>query len=265
VPQPSYRNNRNSAVISGDLNTADGDSFFIPVALDPSPVASVTPRSTSDVLNEVPKKTKDGDYFAIPKGSGSEKKTDSQSSTPHIAFQEKARHSSSEYENPPAKAPSRKLSKRDKRIPITGSPVVADERHSRAANGKSDEFKLQEAPKSKKFGGSRNNSQSGIKVENAARNSNGILPSTAESESPPGLSTGETDSTPRSSSQEVRFRDDDGSRPSPEPSRADSGNARAILRKELPPGAGRPREHSFTSCLYLCHCRAFTDLFSVHV
>lgn len=254
LPAPNYRNNRNSSIISGDMNTGDGEGFFIPVALDPSPIPSTTPRSTTDTLTETSKKSKEKDYFGVSKPSGTgatDKKTDSQASTPHIAFQEKGRQSnSSDYENPP-KEPSRKLSKsrNDKNAPSRSSPVTGEDRAARLSNGKNEEFKLQEAPKSKKLISSRSNSQSGITAENGTPKASGgvqrkdkdLIPGMAKSDSSPLLTAGDKTGTPRTS-QDLRFRDDDENRQSPDSSstsRADMNNSKTIARKDLPSGASR--------------------------
>ncbi|KAH8880637.1 RhoGAP-domain-containing protein [Thozetella sp. PMI_491] len=223
-PGSGYRNNRNSSILSGELNLGgDSDGFFIPVALDPSPAPSVTPRSTSDAFTEA-SKPKDKDYFGGPKSS-TEKRTDSQASTPHIAFQEKGRQPSSEYES--HERPTRKLSKRNR----SGQPsAMVDER--KISNGKIDEFKLQDAPKSKKALSGRSDSQSGISLENGIK-ANGLQQRNkdAMSESPPMLSPPEKVGTPRSSQD---------SRPSVDsPNSGRSDMPSKITRKELPTSASR--------------------------
>ncbi len=70
----------------------------------------MTPRSASDAFTDSSKKTRDKDYFSGSKPGALEKKPDSWASTPHIAFQEKNRQPSSEYDS--QDKPTRKLSKR---------------------------------------------------------------------------------------------------------------------------------------------------------
>ncbi|KAI1376952.1 RhoGAP-domain-containing protein [Hypoxylon crocopeplum] len=253
LPSRSYRNNRNSSIFSGsDVtgNNADDQSFFIPVALDPSPAPSATPRSTSEALAEPNKKPKDKDYFSLSKpAAGSERRDVSQSSTPHIAFQEKGRQSSFDYENPPPRDLNRKLSKSsrgDKNAPTKASPPAADDRSQKLANGKShpaDDFKLQEAPKSKKLNSRTASQSSAIPDSAGSRGSSGSgrkdkdgFPNLSMSESPQHLHTSDRTGTPRSS-QDSRLKDDDESRSNDSLATTISNNAKPIARKELPASA----------------------------
>ncbi|KAI1105156.1 RhoGAP-domain-containing protein [Jackrogersella minutella] len=256
LPSQSYRNNRNSSIFSGsDLpgnNTADDQSFFIPVALDPSPVPAATPRSATEALNESNKKAKDKDYFSISKqAAGSERRDTSQSSTPHIAFQEKGRQSSFDHESPPPRDLGRKLSKSsrgDKNVPSKPSPAQTDDRSQKLANGRShpaDDFKLQEAPKSKKTN-SRQDSQSNAvqdSVSSRGSSSSGRkdkdgFPNLSLADSPQVLHAADKTSTPRSS-QESRVKDDEEGRTNDSLSSSISNNAKPITRKELPATASR--------------------------
>jgi hypothetical protein len=255
-PQQNYRNNRNSTIMSGELSNGDSDGFFIPVALDQSPALSLTPQSISDTFTEASRKNKD--YFPPPPRSAaasSEKKAESQASTPHIAFQaqDKGRQASSDYESPqpPPERPARKLSKRtDRNGNPRPSPGAGEER--KPSNGKvsgSDEFKLQDAPKSKKLVSHRSNSQgsgsidiSGAKGSNGLQQRSNASPSSGMTESPPMLSPPDRSATPRSS-QDLRLRDEGEVRPSMD-SLASGGysegqSGKSIMRKELPPSASR--------------------------
>ncbi|KAI1410831.1 RhoGAP-domain-containing protein [Hypoxylon sp. FL1857] len=258
LPSQTYRNNRNSSIFSGsDLtsnNTTDDQSFFIPVALDPSPVPSATPRSTSEALNETNKKPKEKDYFSLSKpAAGSDRRDVSQSSTPHIAFQEKGRQSSFDYENPPPRDLGRKLSKSnrgDKNAPSKPSPATPEDR-SQKTNGRShpsDDFKLQEAPKSKKSN-SRTNSQSNAVQDSVSSRTSGSSSSSGRkdkdgfsnqsvTESPQHLHASDKTGTPRSS-QESRLKDDDEVRSNESLATSVSNNAKPITRKELPATATR--------------------------
>ncbi|KAK1834376.1 putative Rho-type GTPase-activating protein [Podospora conica] len=235
LPTQNYRMNRNSTIMSGELSTADGDGFFIPVALDPSPAMSVTPQSISETFSEATRKNQD--YFSAARSStsGGERRPESQASTPHIAFQDKGPHiafqdkgrqASSDYESPQQpERPSRKLSKRKP------APSVAGERKSAAGNSQTiDEFKLQDAPRTKKLVSQRRNSQS----------SNNMSPGSESNESPPMLSAPDREATPRSS-QDLRLREDVDMRPSMESTTSGRSepNPKAISRKEVPAGAGR--------------------------
>ncbi|KAI2617006.1 RhoGAP-domain-containing protein [Hypomontagnella submonticulosa] len=257
LPSQSYRNNRNSSIFSGSdvagSNTADDQSFFIPVALDPSPAPSATPRSTSEALVESNKKPKEKDYFSLSKpAAGSERRDVSQSSTPHIAFQEKGRQSSFDYENPPPRDLSRKLSKSsrgDKNAPSKPSPAPTDDRSQKPANGRphpADDFKLQEAPKSKKLN-SRTSSQSNAVQDSvgsrgsstSSRKDKDGFPNLSVSDSPQNLSAGDKTGTPRSS-QESRLKDEEEARANDSLSASVSNNnAKPIARKELPSTAAR--------------------------
>ncbi|KAI2611953.1 RhoGAP-domain-containing protein [Hypoxylon sp. NC1633] len=256
LPSQSYRNNRNSSIFSGSdiagSNAADDHSFFIPVVLDPSPAPSATPRSTSENLGESNKKHKEKDYFSLAKQpAGSERRDISQSSTPHIAFQEKGRQSSFDYETPPPRDLNRKLSKSsrgDKNGPSKVSPPSStDDRPQKMTNGRShpaDDFKLQEAPKSKKMN-SRTDSQSNVTqdsvVSRGSSSSSGRkdrdgFPNLSMTDSPQILHAGDKSSTPRSS-QDSRLKDDDEVRSNDSLATSISNNAKPIARKELPPTA----------------------------
>jgi Rho-type GTPase-activating protein 1/2 len=253
LPPTNYRNNRNSSIISSSDGTGiDGDSFFIPVALDPSPALTSTPRSTSETLSDSSKKTKDKDYFSVSKPASS-KKSESQGSTPHIAFQDKGRQPSSDYESIQGKPPTRKLSKSsrpDQNGVSKSATTQVEEKPQRASPTKNDEFKLQDAPKSKKLISSRSNSQSSNLLQDNAttKGANGMLrkekdslPSVSRTDSPSRLNAGERGGTPRTS-QDLRRRDEDDVRPSMDSlvsQRTDNANTKAITRKELPSSASR--------------------------
>ncbi|KAI0097742.1 rho GTPase activator Rga [Nemania sp. FL0031] len=245
LPSHTYRPNRNSALFSGgDVTSAaiDDQSFFIPVALDPSPAPSTTPRLTSEALADTNKRTKDKDYFSVPKQP--ERKPDSQSSTPHIAFQEKGRQASSEYDNLPSKSLGRKLSKSskvDKNGSSKASSVVSDDRSQTPVNGKSDEFKLQDAPKSRKLN-NRTNSQQSNPLQDSIDSQDGgsgrLDKEIVANELNQHLYSSDRANTPRSS-QDVRPREEDESR-QVDPLATTPGNvSRPIARKELPPSVSR--------------------------
>ncbi|KAI2465087.1 RhoGAP-domain-containing protein [Annulohypoxylon bovei var. microspora] len=255
LPAQSYRNNRNSAIFSGgdviSNSTADDQSFFIPVALDPSPVPAATPRSATEPINDANKKSKDKDYFNLAKpASISERREPAQSSAPHIAFQEKGRQSSFDHETPPPRDLSRKLSKSsrsDKNVHSKPSPASTEDRTHKMTNGRShpaDDFKLQEAPKSKKS--SRTDSQANAvhdSVSSRGSSSSGrkdkeAFPNLPLTESPLLLHAGDKTGTPRSS-QESRLKDDDEVRSNDSLATSVSNNAKPITRKELPTTATR--------------------------
>ncbi|KAI0893861.1 RhoGAP-domain-containing protein [Annulohypoxylon nitens] len=258
LPSQTYRNNRNSAIFAGgDIagsNAADDQSFFIPVALDPSPVPAPTPRSATEPTSDSSKKSKDKDYFNLQKpASISERREPAQSSaTPHIAFQEKGRQSSFDHETPPPRDLGRKLSKSsrsDKNAPSKPSPASTEERGQKMTNGKShpaDDFKLQEAPKSKKTNSRTESASNAVQDSVRSRGSSSssgrkdkeAFPNLPLTDSPQLLQTGEKTGTPRSS-QESRLKDDDEVRSNDSLPTSVSNNAKPITRKELPATAAR--------------------------
>lgn len=244
----SYRNNRNSVIPPGSNtieSTSGDDGFFIPVALDPTPAASSTPRSSSNDFGDVGKR-KDRDYFSVSR-TGSEKKTsDSQGSTPHIAFQEKGRQSS-DLDSMKLPLRNRSLSSRHDTSSAKQSPNV-DERPPRTSSAKlqntTEEFKLQDAPKSKKAAGVRPSAPSPSlgSDDGSIKGVNGAMRRDKDSfstESPPRPSLSDRNGDHRSSI-DSRRRDGDDSRPSIDSrsqSRSDAAAGKPISRKELPQNA----------------------------
>ncbi|GKT92883.1 hypothetical protein Ct61P_10733 [Colletotrichum tofieldiae] len=253
MPASNYRNNRNSTISNNaDANGGD-DGFFIPVALDHTPASNGTPRSTSENNTLSAPKKQDKEYFSLPRAS-TDKKGESQSSTPHIAFQEKGRQPSSDYESGPIKLPLRKTSKSSRSD--NRSSLMNDEKTQKVTTGKLspsiDEFKLQDAPKSKKLISPRRASHSAAMTpeSGSAKSSEGVLrkdkepfPSLASSDSPPRMGSG----TARSS-QDSRQRDEGEVRPSLDSissSRTDTTAGKSITRKELPSSrSGRSSPYS---------------------
>ncbi|KAF9870056.1 hypothetical protein CkaCkLH20_12415 [Colletotrichum karsti] len=266
LPPSNYRNNRNSTILPPnagvDANGGGDDGFFIPVALDPSPISNTAPRSTSENASS---SKKDKDYFNSVTRASTDKKNDSSSSTPHIAFQEKGRQPSSDYDSASVKLPLRKTSKSSRSDPRAS--IGSDEKTQKVTAGKLspsiDEFKLQDAPKSKKLVSPRSASHSAAMTpeSGSAKSSDGVLrkdkepfPNLPSSDSPPRKGNG----TSRSS-QDSRQRDEGEVRPSMDSissSRTDV-TAKSITRKELPArnangkavsgSAGRSSMHDETS------------------
>ncbi|KUI63098.1 Vacuolar protein sorting-associated protein 52 B [Cytospora mali] len=253
LPAHNYRRNRNSSILAGQANIegADGDSFFIPVALDPSPAPSVSsPRSNNEAFDQR-KASNDKDYFSKPPAVPDRKNDarSSQASTPHIAFQEKVRRTSSDYEASTAKEPSRKLSKSsksDRSVVSQASPVASDDRSQKTSHSRKDEFKLQEAPKSKKSAINRSPPQTTSPTEDGASKAvDGNLRKDAigsKPDSPPRYGPAGTSESP-SDAQDARAKDDD-KRPSIDTTSStrtgDTINSKSIPRKEIPaPAATR--------------------------
>jgi hypothetical protein len=210
LPATTYRKNRNSAIYqSPDSGPGEGpESFFIPVALDPSPAPSGTPRSMSDNANDGARR-KDRDYFSAPKGSGPDKRDDSQSSTPHIAFQEKSRQPSSDLDVGRLKS---------------GKFAKSSGQDQRKASVSGDEFKLQEAPATKKGLSTRSNSSHSSVPHDGApgKASNGVVRKDGHTN----LSEARKANEPRTSE------DTDGTRGG-----VRSEPNKAIARKEVPSAA----------------------------
>lgn len=274
LPTTTYRNNRHSAISqASDVHSGDGESFFIPLALDPSPAPSMTPRSTSETLVDTSKKSKENkapekDYFGSKNNGRSEpqksREVSSSSSTPHIAFQEKGRQPSAE-ETAQIKDSIRKAQSGGKSSSTKVSPAIGsdDTRVQHANSPKSnghgktlssaDKFKLGDVPKGKKAGNSRSNSQSETSESSISRSTSSGLSAApprkdagitiTRTDSPKPLLSAEKAGTPQSS-QESRLREDLELRSSVEPkdsslpiSRMDSSStSRSIPRKELTTG-----------------------------
>ncbi|GAB1319000.1 Rho-type gtpase-activating protein [Madurella fahalii] len=245
----NYRHNRNSTMLSADLNNGESEGFFIPVALDPSPAPSLTPQSMSDAFAESSRRNKDRDYLGPPKPAATpDKRADPQVSTPHIAFQEKGRQASSDYEIPQSDRPARKLSKRSANP--KASPGVSDERKASISRTQpNEEFKLQDAPKSKRLANSRSNSLSGnpldvpvpSKAPPAPPRNREAQSKTATADSPPRPRSVDKGLPPRSS-QDSRRRDDDMVRPSLDSvtsNRSETAGAKPAARKEVPQNPSR--------------------------
>ena len=247
---PSYRHNRNSAIFAGDLNSGDSEGgFYIPVALDHSPAPALTPQSMSDAFSESSRRNKDRDYFTAPKPA---QKTDSQASTPHIAFQDKGRQTSSDYEVSQHDRPARKLSKRNGSASRAASSGVEDGKPAGAKTQLNDEFKLQDAPKSKKLGNSRSNSLSSAsldvpppsKAPPAPPRNREALANATNTDSPRQILATDRVPPPRPL-PDSRRRDEDAIRPSFESltsSRSEASAPPPIARKELPQNQSRNGE-----------------------
>ncbi|KAF5673777.1 gtpase-activating beta-chimerin [Fusarium heterosporum] len=238
LPATTYRSNRNSMMQRGDNTSTDADSFLISVALDPSP--HPTPKSTSDHLPDGGK-SKEKDYFGSVRPTP-EKRSDSHNSTPHIAFQEKGRQPSASEHDIAPKLPDRKHSKSSKTDSSRRSPVT-DEKTQKTSGRRppTEDFKLQEAPKSKKLLSRSSSQSSSIPAEtNSARTSHGPPSKSGHGGLPHSDSTA---TTPASrSSTESRYLDEDELRASMDSSTRTSSrpeNAKPLARKEVSTNSGR--------------------------
>ncbi|KAJ4413844.1 Rho-type gtpase-activating protein [Gnomoniopsis sp. IMI 355080] len=248
-PAPNYKNNRRSAMFGGpaDLNGPDGDNdfHFIPVALDPSPVPPATSRSNTEPADQR-KASNNKDYFArqntMPETKGDAR--GSAASTPHIAFQEKVRRTSSEYEGSTPREPSRKASKSsksDKSVLSQSQVSPVDDKPSRP-NGRSDDFKLQDAPKSKKLSNNRSHTHAAGLDEHsssmAAETPRNDI-SSSKPASPPRSGSMDSTGSPADATK-VRPRDEDKRQVSETAGKSRTGDtetSRPIPRKEVPDSA----------------------------
>ncbi|AEO55217.1 hypothetical protein MYCTH_2298826 [Thermothelomyces thermophilus ATCC 42464] len=244
----TYRHNRSSAIFSANMDNGDSDGgFYIPVALDPSPAPALTPQSISDAYAESSsRRAKDRDH-STPKPPSAEKRSDSQASTPHIAFQEKPRQPSSDYEAPQQERPARMLSKRNGNP--RASPGAEEGRASSTKSQPSEEFKLQDAPKNKRLANSRSNSLTSNSVDAPAPAKAPPAPprnreaqANAANIGSPRQSGAADKGTPSRPSQDSRRREDDTARPNVDSSASDRPEALSpppIPRKEVPQSQSR--------------------------
>ena len=269
LPTTTYRNNRHSQISqASDLNSGDGESFFIPLALDPSPAPSMTPRSTSENWVDTSKKSSENkgpekDYFGSKLQTRAEAKSRevSSASSPHIAFQEKGRQPS-EQETAHIKESIRKAQaggrSSSKASPAIGSNDTRVQHAQSPTNGNknqgsSEKFRLGEVPKGKKVGSSpREESVDRGNSDTSRSDSNGYSTSYIPQRKEPAATAPRTESpkpmlstdvsTPHS--QDSRLRDNE--RPSTDSNRSqtvvpqartNSGStSKSIPRKEI--GAG---------------------------
>jgi Rho-type GTPase-activating protein 1/2 len=187
LPTTTYRNNRHSVIShDSDLNGGDGESFFIPLALDPSPAPAPLngSRAPSETWADPVKKNKENkapEREHLParlKTRNDSRTREASSSSPHIAFQDKGRQPSSEdasnVKESLRKAQSRSgtTTKKDSpsiddtRVQHVNSPSTTNNTRSQMSGEK---FRLGEVPKGKRAG-SRTESQSeGNSGENTSR------------------------------------------------------------------------------------------------
>lgn len=264
-PAPNYRHNRNSTMLSADLNGGDAEDFFIPVALDQSPAPSMTPQSMADTFSSDTSR-KNKDYFGSTRSNAvqPERNESSTTPTPHIALMAQMaqeRQPSSDYESPPQeRPPPRKLSRAADVIGNTKPAHIASilaEAYNQQPNN--EDFKLQNVPKSKRLVSTRSESQASNSIENGTAQRN------KESPEPPSTMSPDRVMTPRSS-QDSRPRDamSDEIRPSSDSvtSRSEVSNAgRSIPRKEVPPPASRNCTSPSQSRLIVS--AVFTDVLQV--
>lgn len=200
LPTTTYRNNRHSAISQASdivANAAEGDNFFIPLALDQSPAPTATPRSTSDTWTDTSKKAKENkaperDFFGAKSNGRPQNELQTKSSSPHIGYQEKGRQPSAE-ETAQIKDSIRKaqagggkggttkasplIGNDDTRVQHANSPTNITARN----NQSTEKFRLGEVPKGKKSGTSTSNSTSDI---TAGESEEKVTPRSSQDDSP---------------------------------------------------------------------------------
>lgn len=193
LPSATYKKNRHSAMSQPSELAVNGEEFFIPMALDPNPVPGPSPLSVSQVFelagDEYIKpasesKSTSNDYFtardsnttsrvnsqeygqprtSMTSHSPRESRHSSQASSPHIAYQAGHRDATSE----PGEGTRRR---RERTATSSSNPDVSRERPRdaptetrppRSGDEESDQFTLQEVPKSKKSSAPARNSKPG--------------------------------------------------------------------------------------------------------
>ncbi|KFZ10351.1 hypothetical protein V502_08173, partial [Pseudogymnoascus sp. VKM F-4520 (FW-2644)] len=178
LPTTTYRNNRHSQ--ASDM-TGDGDGFFIPLALDPSPAPTPRPAQNNKSERNMKESAAAKDMLS-PSARSARGQIPMSQSTPHIAFQEKGRTPSSEYsessKDGSTRRPPPRPSAGSRTTSATASPALGSEEPKRHlansisngnANDKTqshqDKFKLQDVPKRKRSNESRNSNKTDA-VEN---------------------------------------------------------------------------------------------------
>ncbi|KAL9114472.1 MAG: hypothetical protein Q9227_001553 [Pyrenula ochraceoflavens] len=154
LPPNSLRNKRHSAMSQRSDASGNGDEFLIPLAFDPTPPAAQTPQMPSQKASKITEE-RPRDYFSTPRGASSNSHrnamgSSSQSSSPHIAYQEK---------DPTAPSDSSDTLRRRREI---GNHVNGSIPMSKAARegGSDEKFKLQDVPRGKRSGASSEGSRS---------------------------------------------------------------------------------------------------------
>lgn len=261
LPTTTYRNNRHSVISqASDIGGGDGESFFIPLALDPSPASGGTPRSVSEEWQDPSKRAKENkstekDYYTSPKASG---RTGDQTSTPHIAFQEKGRQTPNDAIEASQQQIKESIRKAQQAASRKGGPTKPssaggnDDTKVQHANspssmngndksqGQTEKFRLGDAPKGRRPGVSRNDSQTDTAASDSpvsrSTSSGGLTGSAGRkeggTESPKSRQKEEPDSRPSTESSAVSM----------SPSRTNSNTSKAIPRKEVPSTAKKNNE-----------------------
>ena len=172
LPSTTFRNNRQSVISHrSDFSGASGDDFHIPIAFDPTPPIPQPPQFGSSNTPRTLDNSKPQEYFSSRQGSVPAQKDGhsskpSKNSSPHIAYQEKGRQTSADITDPLRR---RREGPGSVSSSLHTSPLVAQEnagvdkgisppitQTARDTPSQVDQFRLQEAPKTKKSTSSQN-------------------------------------------------------------------------------------------------------------
>ena len=171
LPPNGMKNNRHSTMSQrSDLSAGGGEQFLIPLAFDPTPPPVQSPPMMDQrAANAAP--TRSRDYFGASASANIEQRPsrESQTSSPHIAYQEKSREPSTDIfdtirkrtdpsdSRPGSSNASPHIGLEKTRRQFAGSPRASQS--SRDMNA-AERFRLQEAPKTKRSGASARSSRS---------------------------------------------------------------------------------------------------------
>ncbi|OAP54692.1 hypothetical protein AYL99_11140 [Fonsecaea erecta] len=176
LPSTTFRNNRHSIMSQrSDLSGGGGggggaEEFLIPLTFDPTPQPATQSPSISNQTVQRPVEEKPADYFTSKSAApiAQPQVTKSNTSSPHIAYQEKGRLPSREAVEQTRRGGNLSVSGSATASPFIpveqpkrseGSPRLSQIVHNSEAQH-NERFKLQEAPKSKKFSTSTPGSRS---------------------------------------------------------------------------------------------------------
>ncbi|EXJ81583.1 hypothetical protein A1O1_07647 [Capronia coronata CBS 617.96] len=177
LPSTTFRNNRHSMMSQRSDLSGGGEEFLIPVAFDPTPQPSTQSPSVSSQATPRQIEEKPKDYFSSRPTPPMAQLPPSKSNTssPHIAYQEKGRQPSRDLVersrsggnvSRTGSANASPYSSIDRSSRIEGSPRLSQMARTNDAS-LGERFKLQEAPKSKKHAASASNSRSRASIPQA--------------------------------------------------------------------------------------------------
>ena len=171
LPPNAIKNNRHSTMSQrSDMSAGGEEKFLIPLAFDPTPPAVQSPPMMDQrAANAAP--TRSRDYFGASASANTEQRPsiESQTSSPHIAYQEKSKELSADVfdtlrrrtdpsdSGPGSSNASPHVGLEKTRRQFAGSPKASQSSRDMTAT---ERFRLQEAPKTKRSGASARSSKS---------------------------------------------------------------------------------------------------------